>query len=84
MDPVLQLVIVPVSVIGLGVLSSYLFKSFWVGPLVTAAANGIIEFIFTESLSTWTVIYSSMTLILSIPILLYVKLGEKPKTEIPK
>ncbi|MEQ6378536.1 hypothetical protein RZN22_11030 [Bacillaceae bacterium S4-13-58] len=84
MDPILQLVIVPVSVIGLGVLSSFLFKSFWVGPLVTAASNAIIEFIFIESLSVWTLLFSSLTFILSLPILIYVKPGEHQKTEIPK
>lgn len=57
MDPfLLQLVIIPIIVIGVGVLTSVKVKRVWVAPVVTLIANLIIELVQS------TTIYSSLHL----------------------
>ncbi|WP_214699852.1 hypothetical protein [Exiguobacterium sp. s57] len=76
-DPFLwQLVIVPILTIGIGVLTAWRTKRFWIGPVVTLLLNGIIEktmamvyynesFLSIESFSSFTIINAFFSLFVS-------------------
>ncbi|WP_139891482.1 hypothetical protein [Bacillus sp. D386] len=82
MDPfLLQLVIVPTIVIGLGVLVSAITNKIFIGPLVTLIANLIFEVWHSKyyyqypdiSFSKWNIIFPSISLFLSAIIVAYIR-----------
>lgn len=73
-DPfVMQLIIVPLLVIGIGVAFSILVKKVFVGPLITLILNILYEFWYAQyyypdseiSLTSWNIIFPLMTLFIS-------------------
>lgn len=88
-DPFLmQLFIVPLIVIGLGVLTSILTKKVFVAPLITLLLNLLFEtwhskyyFHINEiSYTSWNIIFSIISLIFSWIVLSVLKQESKQKT----
>lgn len=74
MDPFLiQLIIVPIIVIGLGVLVAYVAKKTFIGPLTTLFLNILYEILYIMhyypkseiTLSSWNIIFPLISLIFS-------------------
>lgn len=74
MDPFLmQLVIVPLIVIGLGGLVAYIIKNVFVGPLATLVLNILYEIWYMKhyypdskiTLSSWNIIFPVISLVVS-------------------
>ncbi|SDM27712.1 hypothetical protein [Sediminibacillus halophilus] len=63
-DPfILQLVIIPFIVIGLGLLAAFITKKITIGVISTLAANMLLELVLFEGgLSTWNVFFPIVTL----------------------
>lgn len=85
-DPfILQLVIVPAIVIGLGVLVSVLTNKIFIGPLITLISNLLFEVWHSKyyyhypdiSFSSWNIILPGYSLIISATIVLYKKTNRK-------
>ncbi|RPF55268.1 DUF2651 family protein [Aquisalibacillus elongatus] len=81
-DPFLmQLVILPIIVIGLGVLGAALTKKFWLGPLITLVLNLLYElwyssYYYPESdtiFTSWNVILPIISLIISFMVVFIMK-----------
>jgi hypothetical protein len=73
-DPFLmQLVIVPLIVIGLGVLVSYSIKNIFIGPLLTLFLNVLYEIWYMKhyypeveiSFTSWNIIFPVISLVIS-------------------
>ena len=74
-DPfVMQLIIIPIIVIGLGVLLATITKKIWVGPLVTLVLNLLYEvwysmYYYPDSeliITSWNIIFPIISLVLSV------------------
>ncbi len=65
-DPfILQLVIIPFIVIGLGLLGAFITKKITLGVIITLVANILLELILFEGgLSSWSIIFPVITLII--------------------
>lgn len=69
----MQLVIVPLVVIGLGVLVSYILKNIFIGPLITLFLNILYEIWYIAhyyhklelTLTSWNIIFSAISLLIS-------------------
>ncbi|QFT90774.1 hypothetical protein FIU87_19190 [Bacillus sp. THAF10] len=73
-DPfVMQLVIVPFIVIGIGVLASVFVKKFYIAPLVTLILNALYEVMYMKiyfsssdfSFTSWNIIFPLISLIIA-------------------
>ncbi|ENQ3105304.1 hypothetical protein ACEOWJ_001273 [Bacillus cereus] len=73
-DPfIMQLVIIPLIVIGLGVLASVLVKKIFIGPLITLFLNALYEIWYFKHyypengffLSSWNIIFPVISLVIS-------------------
>lgn len=67
-DPfILQLVIIPIIVIGLGLLGVFITKKIILGVIITLVANILLELIIFEGgISIWSIIFPIVTLIISL------------------
>lgn len=74
MDPFLmQLVIIPLIVIGLGGLVAYIIKNVFIGPLATLVLNILYEIWYMKhyypeseiTLSSWNIIFPVISLVVS-------------------
>ncbi|MDL4842399.1 hypothetical protein [Aquibacillus rhizosphaerae] len=74
-DPfVMQLIIIPIIVIGLGVLLATITKKIWVGPLVTLVLNLLYEVWYSMYyypdleliITSWNIIFPIISLVLSL------------------
>ncbi|MDB2150194.1 hypothetical protein [Clostridium butyricum] len=73
-DPfMMQLFIVPLIVIGLGILVSYTLKNIFIGPLITLFLNILYEVWYIEhyyhklelTLTSWNIIFPAISLLIS-------------------
>ena len=73
-DPfMMQLFIVPLIVIGLGILVSYTLKNIFIGPLITLFLNILYEVWYIEhyyhklelTLTSWNIIFPEISLLIS-------------------
>ena len=65
-DPfLLQLVIIPIIVIGVGVSVAIIKRKFYIRPIITLILNGFIEICIFNTLSSWCIIFSILSLVLS-------------------
>jgi len=74
-DPfMMQLFIVPLIVIGLGILVSYTLKNIFIGPLITLFLNILYEVWYIEhyyhklelTLTSWNIIFPAISLLISL------------------
>jgi hypothetical protein len=65
-DPfILQLVIIPFIVIGLGLLGAFITKKITLGVMITLVVNILLELILFEGgLSSWSLVFPIITLII--------------------
>ncbi|GEM04235.1 hypothetical protein HMI01_12230 [Halolactibacillus miurensis] len=87
-DPFLmQLFIVPLIVIGLGLLAAIFTKKVWVAPLITLLLNLIYEtwyskYYYPESeliLTSWNIIFPAMSLFIAWGLVYTLKLNQHTK-----
>lgn len=87
-DPfVMQLFIVPIIVIGFGVLASFMTKKVFFGPLITLIMNLLYETCYSKyyypehdiSFTSWNIIFPLISLVFSWIVVFESKNRDKPK-----